>query len=216
MTTDSDLQTRVLAELAWQPRIISGHVGVTAKAGVVTLTGHVETYVQKIAAEKAALHVRGVSAVVQEIRVRLSSGISHDDDDIAAAAAERLAWDGRLPNDGIVASVEQGWVTLTGEVGWQYQKQDAERDVHGLSGVIGISNHISLTPRVNAINLEDDIKRALRRSWLFDKEGVMVHVDGGKVTLSGSALSSDERDLAVTTAWSAPGTTDVVNDITIA
>ncbi len=216
MSADSDLQKLVLSELAWEPSVTAGHIGVTAKSGVVTLSGHVETYVQKFAAEKAVRRVKGVRAVAEEIEVRFSSGVSHADDDIAAAAAQSIAWNASLPHNAVIAKVEKGWVTLTGQVGWHYQQEAAEHDVRSLRGVIGVTNSISLKPRVNTANLSDDIMHALGRSWFFDKETVHVRSAGGKVYLTGTVPSWHDRELAATTAWSAAGTTDVENDLTIA
>ncbi len=215
MSTDSDLQKLVLSELAWEPSVTAGHIGVTAKAGVVTLSGHVESYVQKFAAEKAVRRVKGVKAVAEEIEVRLPSGASHADDDIASAAAHCIAWDVALPRDAIIAKVEKGWVTLTGQVGWHYQQEAAEHDVRGLHGVIGLTNSITLKPRVNVANLSDDIMNAMGRSWFFDKETVHVRANGGKVTLTGTVPSWYDRELAETTAWSSAGTTAVENDLAI-
>jgi len=215
MSADSNLQKLVLAELAWEPSVTAGHIGVTAKGGMVTLTGHVETYVQKFAAERAVRRIKGVKAVAEEIEVRLPSGLSDADDDIASAAAQRLEWNVALPRNAIIAKVEKGWVTLTGEVGWHYQKEDAEHDVRGLRGVIGVTNHIALTPRVNVANLSDEIQFALGRSWMFDSEAVHVRAEGGKVFLTGSVPSWHDRNLVSTTAWSAPGTTEVWNELSI-
>ena len=216
MSKDSELQKLVLSELAWEPSVTAGHIGVTALNGVVTLSGHVETYMQKFAAEKAVRRVKGVKAVAEEIEVRLPSGVRHADDDIAAAAAQHISWDVSLPHDSVMAKVEKGWVTLTGQVGWHYQQEAAEHDVRGLHGVIGVSNDITLKPRVNVANLSDDIMHAMDRSWFFDKETVHVRAEGGKVILTGSVPSWHDRMLASTTAWSAAGTTEVENDLTIA
>ena len=216
MSKDSELQKLVLSELAWEPSVTAGHIGVTAKDGVVTLSGHVETYVQKYAAEKAVRRVKGVKAVAEELEVRLPSSVKHADDDIAAAAAQHIAWDVSVPRDSVMAKVEKGWVTLTGKVDWHYQQEAAANDVRGLHGVIGVSNDITLKPRVNVANLSDDIMTAMGRSWFYDKETVHVRADGGKVTLTGSVPSWHDRQLATTTAWSAAGTTAVENDLMIA
>ncbi len=216
MSTDSELQKLVLAELTWEPSVTAGHIGVTAKAGVVTLSGHVETYIQKFAAEKAVRRVKGVRAVAEEIEVRVPTGLSRTDDEIATVAANQLSWDVSLPRDSIMAKVEKGWVTLTGQVGWHYQQQAAEQDVHGLHGVIGVTNHITLKPRVNTANLSDDIMHAIGRSWFFDDESVHVRADeNGRVTLTGSVPSLHDWDLASTTVWSAAGTTQVFNNISV-
>jgi osmotically-inducible protein OsmY len=216
MSIDRELQKRVLAELTWEPRVVAAHIGVTAKGGVITLSGHVETYVQKFAAEQAVRRVKGVKAVAEEIEVRLPLGLNDADDDIAAAAANQLAWDVSLPRSGIVAKVEKGWITLTGQVEWHYQQQAAEQDVRGLRGVIGVTNRITLKPRVNTEHLSDDITHALGRSWFYDDESVHVRADSnGRVTLTGSVASLHDRDLASVTAWSTAGTTEVFNNISI-
>jgi osmotically-inducible protein OsmY len=216
MSIDSDLQKLVLSELAWEPSVTAGHIGVTAKAGVVTLSGHVESYLQKRAAERVVRRVKGVKAVVEEIEVRLPSAASHADDEIAAAAVQRIAWDSSLPRHAIAIKVEKGWVTLSGEVGWHYQYEAAEDDIHSLQGVVGVTNRITLKPRVNVQNLSDDIMSAMGRSWLFDKETVHVRAEDGKVTLTGTVPTLSDRDLATKTAWAASGTTEVRNDLAIA
>ena len=132
MSHDSQLQQAVLAELNWEPSVTAANIGVTAKSGVVALTGHVGSYVEKYAAETAARRVKGVKAVAEELEVRLPSDIERDDADIAEAALDRLAWDASVPNDTVKIKVESGLVTLTGEVDWHYQKTAAERDVGGM------------------------------------------------------------------------------------
>lgn len=216
MSQDTQLQQRVLAELNWEPSVTAGHIGVTAKDGIVTLTGHVESYANKHAAETVARRVRGVRGVAAEIVVELPVHIKRSDDDIAAAAIERLAWDVSVPRDSIKVTVADGWLTLTGEVHWHYQLEAAMLDVHGLMGVRGVSNEITIKPRVNAANLSDDIIHALNRSWFFDPKSITVSVDGGVVRLTGTVHSPHEREVASATAWSAPGTIGVQNDIVVA
>lgn len=216
MSHDSHLQKSVLAEFAWEPSVTAGHIGVTADDGVVTLSGHVGSYAEKHAAETAARRVKGVRAVVEEIEVRLPVGTERSDPEIAAAATERLFWNVSIPKDSLQVTVEKGWVTLSGEVDWWYQKDAAEHDIRPLHGVVGIMNQIILRPRVNTAGLGDDIMHALHRSWFFDPSTVQVRAEGGNVVLSGTLHSFHERQVAAQTAWSAPGATAVENNITVA
>ncbi len=215
MSTDRQLQEAVLAEFLWEPSISAAHIGVTANAGVVTLTGHVQTYAEKHAAEKAASRVKAVKAVAQELEVRIHGTMRRGDEEIAKAAIDRLAWEVIVPRDAIKVAVDKGWVTLSGEVSWQFQKEGAERAVRGLMGVVGISNQTKLKTRVNTTNISDDINDALGRSW-FDDDKIKVTAVGGKVKLTGSVDSISERWAAGTTAWSSPGATDVENDLVVA
>jgi osmotically-inducible protein OsmY len=215
MSNDIELKESVLAELAWEPSVTAPHIGVTARDGVVTLSGHVQRFAEKLAAQSAALRVKGVKAVAEEIDVKLPSDVQRSDEDIAAAAIARLAWDSTLPKDAVKITVQDGWLTLTGEVGWRFEHDAAAQDVRRLWGVVGVSNHITIKPRVNTYNLGEDITRALHRSW-FDPQRVKVSADGGKVTLTGYVNSWSERALAGSTAWAAPGATDVENHLIIA
>ncbi|MBW4036088.1 MAG: BON domain-containing protein [Proteobacteria bacterium] len=215
MSDDTQLQQRVMAELNWQPGVTAGHIGVTAKAGIVTLSGHVESYADKHAAEAITRRVRGVFGVAEDIVVELPVHIKRTDEDIAAAAVERLAWDVSVPRDSVKVTVADGWLTLTGRVGAHYQREAATRDVQGLIGVRGVSSEITIKPRVDATNLSQDIMHALQRSWFVEPNAISVTVEGGAVRLTGTVHSPHERNLAATTAWSAPGTITVENNITV-
>lgn len=215
MSNDNQLQQAVLAELSWEPSVTAAHIGVTAKDGVVTMTGHVESFAQKHAAEAAARRVRGVEAVAQEIEVRLPVDTRRSDEEIAAAAIDRLAWDVSVPRDAIQVTVEQGWLTLTGQVDRHYQQQAAEQDVRRLFGVVGVSNQTTIKAAVNASTISADIMHALHRSW-FDPKTIAVSAGGGRVRLTGTVESAYARRVAVATAWAAPGTTVVLNEIAIA
>lgn len=215
MSQDSQLQQSVLAEINWEPSIKAGHIGVTANAGVVTLSGHVSTYAQKHAADAAARRVRGVRAVAETIEVRLLPETGRPDEAIAAAAVERLSWNVSVPKDAVIVDVQSGWVTLTGEVDWWYQKDAAERDIRPLHGVTGVTNQVTIKPRVDTGLLADDINHALHRSWFFNPDRIRVEAEGAKVVLSGEVNSFHERDIAEHTAWSAPGAALVENDIAI-
>ncbi len=215
MSRDSELQQAVIAELGWEPSVDSGRIGVSAHDGVVTLNGHVQSFSQKLAAEKAAARVKGVKAVAEEIEVKLPFDIERGDEDIAAAAIERLAWDSSVPRDAVKVRVETGWVTLSGDVDWHFQKEAAAQNVRVLHGVVGVSNQLGIKPRINASNVSDEITRALHRSWFYDPNTIKVSAQGGKIKLTGDVTTWNARDLAGTTAWSAPGATSVENDIHI-
>ena len=213
--TDAQIQSDVLAELKWDARVMPNEIGVTVKDGVVTLTGWVDSYNKRWAAEDAAHRVRGVKAVANDIEVRLSSGAERNDTDIAAAAARALEWDAFVPIDKIDVTVSKGWVTLKGEVEWQYQKQDAERAVGRLAGVKGVTNLIVVKPRLTPSELKNKIEQALVRSAELDAKRITVDVVGSKVTLKGTVRSWAEKQEAERQAWLAPGVTSVDNRITI-
>ena len=215
MSLDSQLQQAVLAELAWEPSVTAAHIGVTANAGVVTLTGHVESYLQKKAAETAACRVKGVKAVAEEIEVKLPYDVKRSDEDIAAAAVDRLGWNSSIPDGTIQVKVEKGWVTLSGTVDWHFEKEAAEREIRALSGVVGVSDQVLVKPTVSASSVKDDIEQALRRSWYYDSDTIRVDATGGKIKLTGNVTTWNARRLAGMTAWSAPGATSVDNAINV-
>jgi osmotically-inducible protein OsmY len=214
--TDAQIQSDVLAELKWEPRVQPNEIGVAVKNGVVTLAGWVDSYTKRWAAEDAAHRVRGVKAVANDIEVRLSSADERTDADIAAAAVRALEWDAFIPVDKVDVTVSKGWVTLKGEVEWQYQKQDAERVIRRLTGVTGLTNLITVKPRVAASELKEKIEKALVRSVETDAKRITVEVDGDAVILKGTVKSWAEREEAEREAWAAPGVASVDNRITIA
>jgi len=215
MHNDHKLKQDILAELAWEPSISADHIGVTAKDGVVTLSGHVESYWEKRAAERAAGRVQGLKALAEEIEIRLPIHFKRGDDEIAAAALSRLSWDVSIPKDAVKVKVEKGFVTLTGQVEWHYQKDSATDGIRSLSGVTGVANQITTKTRPDTATISDDILHALNRSWFFDDNNIKVSAEGGKVHLTGKVDSWTDRETAGATAWAAPGTTSVVNDIRI-
>ncbi len=215
MSRDDKLQKAVLAELSWEPSITAAHIGVTADHGTVTLTGHVESYGQKHAAEMATGRVKGVKAIAEEIEVRLPFEIKRDDADIATAAIDRLAWDTGTPRNAVKVKVEKGWLTLSGEVNWQFQREAAAREVRNLMGVLGVSNEITVKHHVDTANLGDDIQRALHRSVFFQPEKVHVTEKDGHIKLTGTVSSWQERRTAGSTAWAARGATSVANELIV-
>jgi osmotically-inducible protein OsmY len=212
---DEEIQKNVLSELKWDARVQPNEIGVVVKDGVVTLTGWVDSYTKRWAAEEAAHRVRGVKAVANEIEVRLPSASERTDADIAAAAARALEWDAFIPLDRLDVTVAKGWVTLKGEVDWQYQKQDAERVVRRLTGVKGVTNLITVKPRITPSELKQKIEQALVRSAETDAQRITVEVEGSKVILKGAVRSWAEREEAARVAWLAPGVTSVENRITL-
>jgi osmotically-inducible protein OsmY len=216
MSNDTELKTSVLAELKWEPSVNAAHIGVTAKDGVISLMGHVESYAEKYAAENAAGRVKGVKAVAEELEVRLGFSFKHSDEDIATAAVNRLTWNSSVPRDAIKIKVEKGWITLSGVVEWAYQKNAAAQDLRWLAGVVGVSNEVTIKPHVNATSLSNDIDYALKRSWFFDDpQTVFVSATGGDVTLTGTVDTWYDRQTAGQTAWAARGVTSVENDIRV-
>ena len=215
MSIDGHLQQAVLAELRWEPRVTAAHIGVIANDGVVTLTGHVETFGEKHAAETAARRVKGVTAVADEIEVRLPFERTRGDGDIAAAALERLAWDPWVPPNAVTVTVDKGWITLAGAVSWHYQLDAAEQDLRRLHGVTGLSNQIVVKPTVSSKNTVEAIQQALHRAWLSRDHTVQVTADGGKICLTGTVRAPHDRLVAEEIAWGAPGTSYVGNEIII-
>jgi osmotically-inducible protein OsmY len=213
--TDQSLKQAVLDELAWDPSVSEAHIGVTASGGVVMLAGHVGSYAEKCAAEHAVGRVAGVKAIAEELEIRYLYSAGHGDEDIVRQVLDVLAWDLAVPKDKVKVTIEKGWVTLSGDVDWYYQKHAAEMDVRKLLGVMGVSNQITIKPGVQASDVRTKIEAAFARSAGFAAQNIDVTIDGGEVTLSGSVDTYNERAIAEHTAWSAPGVTQVRDLITI-
>jgi osmotically-inducible protein OsmY len=213
MKTDSELRRDVERELEWDPSIDARNIGVAAKNGVVTLTGYVSSYADKWRAERIAKRVSGVTALANEIEVKLST--ERTDPDIAEAARAALKADSRLPADRIKVIVERGWVTLEGTVDYYYQKSAAESDVRYIAGVRGVTNALVVTPKVSPTDIRMKIEEALKRSAQLDAHRISVETEGSKVILSGTVRSWAEREEAEMAAWAAPGVTQVENKIKV-
>ena len=214
MKTDAQLKQDVLDELAWDPKVDAADIGVIVKDGVVNLTGHLGSFAEKYAAEKAAQRVKGVRVIATEIDVRITAPSKHTDPDIAAAAQRALDWNALVPGT-VQAKVEKGWLTLRGEVQWEYQRREAERAVRYLNGVVGLSNSISVNPAPVTGDLKKAIRQALERHADREADKIEVIVDGSRVTLKGKVDSWPDMNAALGAAWSAPGVAGVVNELTI-
>ncbi|WP_372526309.1 BON domain-containing protein [Piscinibacter sp.] len=215
MKTDAQLKKDVSAELEWDPSINASQVGVAVKDGVVTLTGHLDTFAEKHAIERAAQRVRGVKAVAVELDVKLEPGHKRSDSEIAAAAEAALAWHALVPADRMQVRVEKGWVTLQGEVDWDYQRRQAEKAVRPLVGVVGVSNAIALKTGSTPADVTQRIRDALTRHAEHEAKHIEVIVDGATVTLRGDVDSWGERAAASGAAWSARGVSSVVNELKV-
>lgn len=209
MSDDERLQQWVSDELAFEPRVDAAHIGVSVHNGVVTLSGHVSSYAEKFAAEEAVRRVKGVTAVAQELDVHLPSDKKSDDAEIAERLVRMLHWDVLVPDDRITVKVEHGYVTLGGDVEWQYQRAEAEADARKLSGVKAVINDIHVRPVIRSENVEARIRAALERNAATEANHVKVDVAGTKVTLTGKVNAWTERETIERAAWSVPGVTQV-------
>ncbi len=213
---DKLLRQTVVDALDWDPSVDSAHIGIAVTDGVVTLSGHVPNYAQKLEAERTARSVRGVKAIAQEIDVHYPGAVPFTDEQIAAHAVEVLTWDVLLPLDAVKVKVAKGWITLSGEVDWDYQRRAAEADVRRLKGVIGVINQVMLKTRVSPSDVRVLIEDAFKRGAGLEATSVQVNVADGKVTLSGKVHTWRERDTAERAAWAAPGVRSVEDQIAIA
>jgi osmotically-inducible protein OsmY len=215
---DEKTQREVVEELGWDARVRPNEIGVAVKNGIVTLTGWVDSYAKKWAAERSAHRLRGVRGVANDIEVRLDAAAQRTDADVALAVTRGLEWDAFVPFERLDVTVANGWVMLRGEVEWEYQKRAAERAVRRLAGVRGVTNLVSVQPRERPVSdqVKGEIRTALVRSGLLDANRISVDVQGDLVVLSGSVRCWVEREDAERVAWSAPGVTSVANQLTVA
>jgi osmotically-inducible protein OsmY len=215
MKSDAQLQKDILAELKWDPIVNETDVGVIVKDGVVTLTGHLASYAEKCAAERAAQRVHGLKALAIELTVKLPSPNERTDAQIAAAAENAIEWNSLVPQDKVRPTVEHGWITLNGEVEWDYQRRAAEKSLRNLLGVTGVTNLVHVKPRISASQVDRKIHDALLRQADRESRKIDVSVAGSQVTLEGTVHSWAERKAAQGAAFAAPGVATVVNHLHI-
>jgi osmotically-inducible protein OsmY len=214
--TDQEIQRNVLEELKWDARVQPNEIGVAVKEGVVALTGWVDSYTKKWAAEEAAHRVRGVRAVANDIEVRIPTMSERTDADIALAVTRAIEWDAMVPTDKAKVTVSKGWVTLEGAVEWQFEKEAAERAARRIIGVRGVTNLIRVQPSTpSPTDIKQRIEAALLRDAETDAQRIQVEVNGSTVTLRGTVRSYAEKQEAARVAWSAPGVKAVENHIQV-
>jgi osmotically-inducible protein OsmY len=215
MKIDAEIQKDVTAELKWDPSIHASEIGVAVKGGIVTLSGYVESFTEKWAAERAAQRVSGVRAVAEEIEVRLPGSSMRTDTELADVVANALDWNVSVPKDRIIIKVQDGLVTLSGEVDWQYQKDAAFNSICCLMGVAGINNLIAIKATVKPLDVKAKIENSFQRNAVLDARGIIVEAIDSKVVLKGTVHSLHEKQEAWTAAWAAPGVRQVVNEIKV-
>ena len=216
MKTDSQLQQDVIAELKWEPLLREAEIGVSAKDGVITLTGTVDGYAKKAEAEDAVKKIAGVKAVVEKIEIKYpNSWAKKDDSDIATEIVNAFKWNWEVPSDKVKARVEKGWVTLEGELEWNYQSDAAKDAVRNLLGVTGVTNNIRVKSRTDEAIEKDEIESALKRNWTLSDKDIRVTVSGHKATLAGVVDSWYQKDEAARLAWNAPGVWFVGNELVV-
>lgn len=213
--SDLTLRRSILDELEFLPHIDAAAIGVTIENGVVILSGHVGTYAEKIAAERAVKRVKGMHAVAEELKVRVDSTVGFDDDVIASRCLDLIRWNTVVPGEQIQIKVQQGWVTLEGEVGWQYQKEAAQNALQKLDGVVGLNNLLAIKPTVDIQDIKRLIEEALARSSELDPTKIRVSADGNQVKLEGSVHRWFERKAVEHAAWAVPGVKNVENHLLI-
>ena len=216
MKTDSQIQADVIQELKWDASVNHEHIGVAVSDGIVTLSGMVPTYIERSAAEAAAQRVAGVKAVVEKIDVKLPESYARTDQDIAKAVLSAFSWHVQIPERSLKVSIEDGWVTIDGEVEWDYQKSAIDNAVRNLFGVKGVFNNIVIKPKIQPEEIKAKIEEALRRSAQQEAEQIEVDVRGSSVTLRGNVHSFADLKMAKGAAWSAPGVTTVIDNLRIA
>lgn len=215
MKSDASLRDDIIEELNWEPSVDSSKIGVAVKDGIITLSGTVPSLIEKMDAEKAVKRVEGVRAVVQNIDVKLKSSSIRTDAEIAEVAIKNLKWNTNVPEENVILKVEHGWITLEGEVLWNYQKEAAKSAVKGLIGVKGVNNFIKVKSKIQPENLTQKIKNSFLRNASIDADNVKVEVIGNKAILKGTVQSWPEKRQAEKAVWSAPGIFEIENKLEI-
>ncbi len=216
MKTDAQLQQDVMTELKWEPLLTSAQIGVSAKDGVITLTGTVDGYAKKEEAEDAVKRVSGVKAVVEKIEIKYPGNwAKKDDGDIAVEIVNAFKWNWEVPADKVKAKVEKGWITLEGELEWKFQSDAATKAVRNLLGVTGVMNNIRIKSSNNDVIEKEDIESALERNSSVSDQDIEVKVIGHKATLTGTVDTWYQKDEASRIAWNAPGVWNVENELVV-
>jgi osmotically-inducible protein OsmY len=216
MKNNSELQKDVQDAISWEPLLNAAEIGVTVSDGIVTLTGTVDSYLKKQEAEDAAKNVSGVKAVVEKLEIKFTnSSAKKDDNDIANEVIHAYTLNSQVPHDKVKVKVEQGWVTLEGELQWNYQREAAKDAIKNLLGVIGVSNNITIKTETQEMIEKEDIENALKRNWSIDNKDINVKVSGHRVTLTGTVNSWYQKDEAARIAWNAPGVWFLDNDLLV-
>ncbi|CEG06746.1 Osmotically-inducible protein Y precursor [Afipia felis] len=213
---DIQLRQDILNELDFDPRVEASHIGVAVKDGIVTLTGYVNSYAERVAAGHAAQRVKGVHGIAQDIEVRYPDEKKTADDQIARRALDIIAWDTTIPDEHIQVMVQNGWVTLKGHADWAFQRNNAEAAVRRLGGVLGVTNLIEVRPKVSAPDVKRRIEEALKRNAQMESSNIIVGVTGNNVTLNGKIHAWHERNIAEQAAWAAAGVSQVEDNLRIA
>lgn len=216
MKTDEQIQQDVMAQLLWDPAIQATQIGVQVKEGVVSIAGQVASYTEKLHAERAARSVAGVRALAVEITVKLIGTDQRTDAELAQSALNALDWTASLEPDSVKVQVEGGWITLSGEVAWQHQRQAAADAVRHLIGTVGVGNQVAIRHKPEARIVKAEIEAAIERGIRDDVKQILVQISGTDVILSGRVQSWSERDLATAAAWNCPGVVNVVDNMTLA
>jgi osmotically-inducible protein OsmY len=215
MKTDSQLQKDVMDELQWEPRVDHANIGVAAKDGIVTLSGYVKSYAEKLAAEKASRRVKGVRGLAEEIEVRFASDPKTSDPEIAKRIADIFDWSATVPKDRVNVKVESGWVTLTGMVDWQFHRDAAKGAAARINGVKGVTNLIEVKQKPSSMDVKERIVAAFKRAADLDASTITVITDGDQVRLGGKVHSWYERQVAERAAWAAPGVNRIEDNIVV-
>ncbi len=215
MKDNAELQKDVQDAIRWEPLLNAAEIGVTVKDGVVTLTGTVDNYAKKMQAEEAAKGVAGVKAVVEKIEIQFSNWGKTTDGEIAMEVVNALNWNSKVPDDKVKVKVEDGWVTLEGEVSWNYQRDAARNSVVNLMGVKGVSNNTKVKSESKDVIDKKQIENALERDWSINADNIKVSVSGTTVTLTGKVNSSHQKEEAERIVWKAPGVWSVKNELEV-
>ncbi len=213
--TDAILKQDIIDELEFEPSLDATHIAVSVSDGTVTLSGHVRSYTEKCNAEAVVKRMKGVRAIAQEIEVRPAGSHLTADDEIARRAADVLRWHATVPREAVQVKVEDGWITLTGKVNWNYERSAAETAMRNLVGVRGVLNQIQIAPKATVADVRQRIVASLKRDAELEAQRITVQVADHKVTLEGKVRTWAEREAAERAAWSAEGVTSLVDHIKV-